>query len=38
MKRFDPGLEAARDFIQTEMGAAAGAQGLVLRQHAPLHA
>ena len=36
MKRFDPGLEAARDFIQTEIGAAAGAEGLVLRQHPPL--
>ena len=37
MKRFDPALEAARDFVRDEIGADAGAQGLVLRLDPPLH-
>ena len=36
MKRFDAGLEAAKAFIDVRDGGDAGAQGLVLRLHAPL--
>ena len=36
MKRFDAGIEAAKAFIDDEMGQRLALQGLVLRQHPPL--
>ena len=37
LKRFDPGLEAAKAFVDGEMGQTLAAEGLVLRLDPPLH-